>query len=1200
MDGSVVMKQQQDNAIERARKVFASGLTKDVKFRRTQLKALKALLNDNKEAIFEAVKGDLEKPEFETSLHELLLLENDIHEFLGELEKHDKPEHKTKGIMTFFDSVYVKKEPLGVVLVMGAWNYPVMLSLAPVAGAIAAGNACILKPSEQAACFAQLIAELFPKYLHPDCYHVINCGPEGSAMLLRNHKFDHIFYTGSTNGARAVYEAAAKHLTPVVLELGGKSPVYIDEKCCDKEALWLRLFWGKFINSGQTCIAPDYVLCSAKTQAKARKYFNKTIEKFYNANASTSGNFSRIVNAHHYERIKSLVKECRLMLGGQLHPDSLRVEPAIVTDVSMDDPIMQEEIFGPILPFVTVKNEDEAISIINSRPKPLALYVFTESSQIVDKFERQTSSGALLVNDTILHIAVESLPFGGVGESGIGKYHGKYSLDVFSNTKAVLKRNFNPLLEWLGSHRYPPYNDTNHMIRENTTTKFVYHTPNDNNNQAREPYNRGHRESGLLANYSHQSPRQNYAVLDSSSSTNNKSRRPRMNNNVYHHHNHDLYQPHYSSHVSSTNRQFGNQFQPSHIDYDHVQPMYDNQLRSSFAMHDQRDDNQHALKSLYQAPYESSSIEQPLSAPANVYTQNVVRSKLPEPGIVREQRNGRQVQSRIIYSNAPTALSINDTLKFAVTPESAGRANQGLTSLGPGLAIVNATPTTTPTDINDDSTTTTDNGDGGDDEAESGDSSEPSAEDGDENVKVDERSDDISYNEVEDESRDNSSSPPRRSAHTDNMDKEQLMRRTGDDDDDQSNDYDDNQQQHQSEDDDSATKVRIIEGNKIGLKHQSSSNQKQSPPVNSKQSNKKDKNLHRHNLTESMVSKRWNDESPQMARRQTGTESDNELDDEDSIPFLELDKKSSPFANIILGRFKRDIQTVFDDDEMVPSIDARSDERPNVNSIHSDPDARGLSKDATDIQIRFEPELQPLAISTINAPQAPIYDYRYPNGVRRRRVTPSRVTQAQIYGDVAQPKYEIAGHGQKQYDQSSPTEHHSIKSKSGQSKMKRSHKKKSSKAIKRGDMKHKKYGKQSSQHKKGKEFKGVKMGKKAIKGHGRQGGKKGLKFYKDKGYKKRGFKNRYHKEESGDHKTYFDEFRDKDFKKKYKKFDDNYDYKQTKKWLGKNSEKKKKMKNHGEKHKKSSKGKWKKDQKSSSKKKSEYSKSGHGSKLKKT
>lgn len=445
--------------IKDAKEAFQTGRTKDVKFRKEQIKKMMKMLDENKDILCDALKADLNKPPFETILCEYNLMVNELLEFLAEIDNFAAPIKKPGNILTFFDQLYVQHEPLGTVLVMGAWNYPLLLSLQPMAGAIAAGNCVIMKMSEHSPQTGKLIADLVAKYLDPQCYKVVNCDLQTTQYMLAEHKFDHIFYTGGDNGGKAVYAAASKNLTPVVLELGGKSPVYIDDEVCDREAVWNRLFWGKFVNAGQTCVAPDYVLCSEKAQQTARKHFHKVLNQFFNGDAINSEYYPRIVNYQHFERLKKLLKESRMVVGGKLDKDKLSIEPAIVLDCTMDDAIMQEEIFGPILPFITCSSAQKAIDIINARPKPLALYIFSDSKKLQDKFLKQTTSGTVCLNDVLLQISTASLPFGGTGGSGFGKYHGVYSLETFSNSRSVLARGFNPILEWIGSSRYPPYSN---------------------------------------------------------------------------------------------------------------------------------------------------------------------------------------------------------------------------------------------------------------------------------------------------------------------------------------------------------------------------------------------------------------------------------------------------------------------------------------------------------------------------------------------------------------------------------------------------------------------------------------------------------------------------------------------------------------------------------------------------------------------
>ncbi|KAH9633229.1 hypothetical protein HF086_017784 [Spodoptera exigua] len=325
------------------------------------------------------------------------------------------------------DDVVIYHDPYGVALVIGSWNYPLQLLLLPVSGAIAGGNAVIIKPSELATACAAFVAETVPKYL--------------DNVKLLKQKFDYIFFTGGTSIGKIVYEAAVKNLTPVTLELGGKSPVYIDNTA-DIMITTKRVLWGKFINAGQTCIAPDYILCTKETQDKFVAAAKKILQEC---------------------RLQALVdaSKDKIAVGGSYDANDKFIELTILTNVVASDKIMQDEIFGPILPIVPVENAYEAIKFINEREKPLVLYVFSKSDKVLSQIVDNTSSGGMCVNDTMMHLAVESLPFGGVGASGIGAYHGKKTFETFTHKKSCLIKNFSPIGEKLASGRYPPYTDGN-------------------------------------------------------------------------------------------------------------------------------------------------------------------------------------------------------------------------------------------------------------------------------------------------------------------------------------------------------------------------------------------------------------------------------------------------------------------------------------------------------------------------------------------------------------------------------------------------------------------------------------------------------------------------------------------------------------------------------------------------------------------
>jgi acyl-CoA reductase-like NAD-dependent aldehyde dehydrogenase len=354
------------------------------------------------------------------------------------------------------DSPIIVKDPYGVVLVIGSWNYPIQVALMPVSGAIAAGNCVVIKPSELAPASAQLLSELIPRYLDEECYQVVTGGPTVARELLKQ-RFDYIFFTGSTVVGKIVLEAANQHLTPVCLELGGKSPVYVDDSV-DMNIAARRIIWGKMVNCGQTCIAPDYVLCSKSTREKLVEKFREILLEWYGADPQKSPDLCRIVNVRHFKRLEGLLNGGgKAAIGGGTDADDLWIEPTVLVDVKPTDAVMQEEIFGPILPIVEVASAAEAIQFVQSREKPLTMYIFTRSAQVQQAFLEETSCGSVCINDVIMQFTVEELPFGGVGYSGMGSYHGKHSFDCFTHQKSCLIRTFGKFGEILGRGRYPPY-----------------------------------------------------------------------------------------------------------------------------------------------------------------------------------------------------------------------------------------------------------------------------------------------------------------------------------------------------------------------------------------------------------------------------------------------------------------------------------------------------------------------------------------------------------------------------------------------------------------------------------------------------------------------------------------------------------------------------------------------------------------------
>ncbi|OCT91064.1 aldehyde dehydrogenase family 3 member B1 isoform X2 [Xenopus laevis] len=443
----------QEEVLERLRSSFLAGKTRDAKFRLSQLEALARFLEENRKEICHSLKMDLSKPQFESELSELSLVRSEINLALSSLSSWMKDEYVTKNLATTFDTAFIRKDPFGVVLIIGPWNYPVHLTLLPLVGAIAAGNCVIIKPSEISQHTERLLADHLPRYLDKDCFAVICAGADDTSRLLEN-KFDYIFFTGNTHVGKIVMAAAAKHLTPVTLELGGKNPCYVDEECDINNAA-RRISWSRYFNAGQTCLAPDYVLCTQKTRDQLVEALKATVMEFYGQDPKVSPDLGRIINNRHFHRVSALLSNGNIVLGGQTDEAEKYIAPTILIDVKESDPVMQEEIFGPVLPILTISGLDMAIEFINRRERSLATYVYSSKSQVVQQFLERTSSGGFCANDGLLHSTLMSLPFGGIGHSGMGKYHGKFSFDTFCHQRACLLRSDGR--EKLNEIRYPPY-----------------------------------------------------------------------------------------------------------------------------------------------------------------------------------------------------------------------------------------------------------------------------------------------------------------------------------------------------------------------------------------------------------------------------------------------------------------------------------------------------------------------------------------------------------------------------------------------------------------------------------------------------------------------------------------------------------------------------------------------------------------------
>ncbi len=433
------------------RDYFNLGETMSLKFRIEQFRKLKKLILTHEKEILQAVYTDLRKPDFENQLAETQFTIMEINHTLNHLNYWMKPKYVDTPIFHKPGYSYVKPEPLGVSLIIAPWNYPFQLLMAPLVASIAAGNCSILKPSELSANTSKIISELISKTFDPSYIAVIEGGVEETSELL-NQKFDYIFYTGSTQVGKIVMSAAAKHLTPITLELGGKSPCIVDNNIPIKQTA-RKIIWGKFLNAGQTCIAPDYILVDKTIKDKLIEAFKETIIEFYSIDVQKSDNYARIINERHFNRLTSLLNSGKILVGGVTDKNDLFISPTIIANPDLKSELMSEEIFGPILPIIEYSEKEEAVTFIKSRPKPLALYIFSKSDNFIQTILNQTSSGGVCINDTISHITSTFLPFGGVGDSGMGQYHGKKGFDAFSHQKSVMKKSF--LMDY--SMRYPPY-----------------------------------------------------------------------------------------------------------------------------------------------------------------------------------------------------------------------------------------------------------------------------------------------------------------------------------------------------------------------------------------------------------------------------------------------------------------------------------------------------------------------------------------------------------------------------------------------------------------------------------------------------------------------------------------------------------------------------------------------------------------------
>ena len=437
--------------LQQQKTFFNSHATKDLNFRKAQLQKLKKVVKSNEKLLYDAIYQDFGKSEFETFGTEISFIYKDIDYYLKNLKSFAKPKNVLTNIVNQMGSSKIVFEPLGNCLVIGAWNYPYQLTLTPVIAAIAAGNTCMIKPSELPENTMKAMAKLINENFDAQFLYVVEGGVEETTAILKL-RFDKIFFTGSPRVGKIVYKAAAEHLTPVTLELGGKSPAFVTEKA-DLNIAARRIVWGKFINAGQTCVAPDYLYVAENIKEKFLKVLIEEIKKRnYTDNVD---HYCKIINERNFERLEKMIDREKVVFGGETNREKKYISPTVLDHVTWDDAVMQEEIFGPILPILTYKNLETAIQTVVEGEKPLSAYLFSNDAKEQELFTEKLSFGGGCINDTLMHLSNDRLPFGGVGNSGIGNYHGKFGFIAFSHQKAILKKS-NYLEPEL---KYPPYSD---------------------------------------------------------------------------------------------------------------------------------------------------------------------------------------------------------------------------------------------------------------------------------------------------------------------------------------------------------------------------------------------------------------------------------------------------------------------------------------------------------------------------------------------------------------------------------------------------------------------------------------------------------------------------------------------------------------------------------------------------------------------
>lgn len=440
--------------LQKQRIFFNSGITHDIQWRKSKLKALYTAIKNYQTELFEALKSDLNKSQTEAFSTEIGLVLEEISFALKHVAEWAETKSVPSALLSFPSRSRIYREPYGVVLILSPWNYPVQLALMPLVGAVAAGNCAVVKPSEDSPASSKVLAEIIESCFESEFVNVVLGDKTVSESLLKE-KFDYIFFTGSPTVGRIVMKAAAENLIPVTLELGGKSPCIVDETA-DVQVSARRIVWGKFVNAGQTCVAPDYLLVQKSVKEELLAAMKKEICTFYTESAENNSDYPRIINERHFMRLCEYFKDGQIICGARTNRQTLQIAPTIIDNVSVEAPVMREEIFGPVLPVVTYDELDEVIKFVSDRPRPLALYFFSSDKKRQREIIKTLSFGGGCINDTILHLATPNMPFGGIGNSGMGSYHGKSSFETFSHKKSILHKGFFADLRF----RYPPYGST--------------------------------------------------------------------------------------------------------------------------------------------------------------------------------------------------------------------------------------------------------------------------------------------------------------------------------------------------------------------------------------------------------------------------------------------------------------------------------------------------------------------------------------------------------------------------------------------------------------------------------------------------------------------------------------------------------------------------------------------------------------------